>query len=374
MHFLILSVLAATASVPTNICDDAASRTPTAFAQGDGSQATPYVICTAEQFNLIGADVAFLDKHFELRDHLEFKNVEIIGAGDPQNAFSGHFDGNGYGMRDIELPRSSGYNFFGIFRFVVGGTVQNVRVMTRLQQWTRHKVGGVIGRGINATIDNVHTNVDLRTAASYSGGIAGSLRDSTLSNSSATGYIRIRPNSIYVGGLVGRATNVDIHSCTADVKMMTPNNEALLRRAGGLVGWHWRGTVSDSRSLVEFGVENASNNNNTIIGQQVGGLFGGIGYVNIERSYFAGTFNLSLDSSSISPIAGYKNSRSYAYDTVWDSDKIGPEYPSALGTPWDEDTMKSRRPWLRSGYNMSQWQMEHGAYPQLRTDPGYLAN
>ena len=74
------------------------------YGGGTGEPNDPYLICTAEQMNAIGANPSDWDKHFKLMADIDLAAYtgtafNIIGHEKRGKPFTGVFDGNGQTIR-----------------------------------------------------------------------------------------------------------------------------------------------------------------------------------------------------------------------------------------------------------------------------------
>ena len=203
--------------------------------EGSGTQDDPYLIYTAEQFNLIGLFPLEWDKHFKLMADIDLAeytattfNVTGCFALYPASGdipFSGAFDGNGYTISNFNYTGISG----GVFGWVKGAEIKNLTL---------------IDPNINSTRGGIHI-----------GSLVGYLYDATVKNCHVEGgYVS---GGSRVGGLVGENCYGTITDCS--FKGIVSNASGL----GGLVGWN-RGTITNSYFIGEVSGE----------GQEVGGLVG----------------------------------------------------------------------------------------------------
>ena len=193
-----------------------------------------------------------LDKDLDFDDDASYSNVAnkttwIAGEGwNPigyyhSNAnnkpFEATFKGNGHTISDLMINRPT-VNRIGLFGYTDGGTINNVDL----------------------------SNVDI-TGKDSVGSLAGSIKDSNITNSYATGDVTGTGDS--VGGLVGSGSgNITNSYAAGDV---TSTGDSI----GGLVGWKW-GSGKIMNSHAEGSVKGSSG---------VGGLVGSSIDSNITNSY-----------------------------------------------------------------------------------------
>lgn len=153
--------------------------------------------------------------------------------------FRGTFDGNGHTISNITVQAND--NNTGLIASTDGATIEDLNV-TGSVTGGENCLGGLVGRSLNTTFNNINIDVDVSSSASYSygmGGIVGCLDAqvdaSAMTNSSAqgslTGYARL-------GGIVGDieasgGATLTMTGNTANALITSPNNGSVI---GGLVG------------------------------------------------------------------------------------------------------------------------------------------
>jgi len=212
---------------------------PAQYGGGSGTADDPYLICTPQQMNAIGADPNDWDKHFKLMADLDLSQYtgtefNMIGRGanrrersgeTNQVAFSGSFDGDGHvvsnftrsssdtspiglfgciddpnsEIRNLHLvdPNVSGAgNVGGLVGWVLAGTISNCSVTGGMVAGGS-TVGGLVGSSDGLIVD-CRAAVQV-TGQEYVGGLVG-IGDGTVTGSDAVGNV---VGTYAVGGLVG---------------------------------------------------------------------------------------------------------------------------------------------------------------------------
>jgi len=238
------------------------------YGGGTGEPNDPYQIWTAEQMNAIGTEPNDWDKHFKLMADIDLaqytgEQFNIIGydRGFRDNKpFKGVFDGDNHSISNFTYS-SYRADCIGIFGYVFGGELRNVRVVDpnvvigwgdytgslagyvasgkitncRVEGGSvsgREKVGGLVGRAFLSETSTCYstTNVsgDLRV-----GGLIGESRG-VLTNCYATGDVS---GTYTVGGLLGYSYERDVVTeCWSQSKVQGGTG------VGGLVG-HVEGSL-----------------------------------------------------------------------------------------------------------------------------------
>ena len=145
-----------------------------AFESGNGTQEKPYIIKTPAQLaylaKLTGSGENTKDLYYELADNLDLTEKLWTPIGDKDNAFKGHFDGNGF---EITLNADGAYEASGLFGYTDGAQIKMLGI-----------------RGLS------------RTSGDFSGGLIANAKDTTLENCYSAAYVSAQK---YSGGLIGYA-------------------------------------------------------------------------------------------------------------------------------------------------------------------------
>lgn len=170
------------------------------YFKGDGlSKATAYEIGTAAQLAKLAefvnaSNLDFNDRYYKLTSDINlnvapYNNIgagwtpigieEQTGFGTNYIGFSGHFDGNSHRISGLYIHSS--LNCAALFGVILDGVVQNLGVV----------------------------NVDI-IGSSYTGGVAGYVVNSSVTNCYTTGKIN---GSGQVGGMVGQICNSSVTNC-----------------------------------------------------------------------------------------------------------------------------------------------------------------
>jgi len=233
------------------------------FAGGDGSEANPYQVATAEQLNSVRY---YLDKHFQQTADIDLSSYNTGSGWEPigsnSSPFTGTFDGDGNTISNLTINRST-TDYIGLFGITDNAEIQNTKLENTtitgrhytgaLVGWNEGTitnsyatgavsggawVGGLVGYNSSGTITKSYATSTV-TGQYYVGGLAGSCYDSLITNSYATGDVKSEVND--VGGLVGY--NKQYSSITNSYATGAVTGKTDI---GGLVGINNQGTVSNS--------------------------------------------------------------------------------------------------------------------------------
>ena len=225
---------------------------------GAGTPEDPYQISTAAQLagvavkiNSDPADPAFTKAYYKLTSNtpgtydLGAHYWTPIGNATEETPttriFEGTFDGGSHlisdmNVRVVSLPDERAYT--GLFGYVNNATIRNVTL-----------AGGAVTA---STTHKTRTIIGIGKAHAYSGGLAGFVGQSTITNCSATGAISAtctnthtvvrHTSSAYAGGLVGLIDSSSVTNCYAAGAVTGKHNgtcSSNAAHAGGLVGYIW---------------------------------------------------------------------------------------------------------------------------------------
>lgn len=230
------------------------------YSGGDGSQASPYLISTAEELGFLAYEVNSLQnntsgKYYQLTNDIDLSefdsddnenNGNWTPIGGVSGDFEGVFDGQYYKVLNLEINDSSKHHL-ALFGGIKSAEVKNLAVIDAkihgsgiiattiasaensnienlyasgtvdgLKKYgAGNLVGGAIASTDKASITNAHADVDVDAEYNYFvGGLIGSAWESKIQDSSATGNVT---GAGTVGGLIGDAyIRTEIEKCYAE--------------------------------------------------------------------------------------------------------------------------------------------------------------
>lgn len=204
------------------------------YGGGSGTLEDPYLIYTAEQMNVIGANPTDLDKNFKLMDDIDLSaytgsafNIigQWVGLGSPNNRpFSGVFDGNSKKISNFRYISPGGYGV-GLFGYVKG-RIENLGLINPnivSQDWD---IGSLAGHLEQGSIIGCYAKGARVSGGNSVGGLVG-LNEGRIINCYSSG--RVSGNTL-VGGLVGLVESGFVSNCYATASVSGNQN------VGGLVG------------------------------------------------------------------------------------------------------------------------------------------
>jgi hypothetical protein len=205
------------------------------FSAGNGTEASPFMICTAEQLGLIGNSSLLMSAHFQLAADIELGeavdewNGNHLTIGSEENPFQGNFDGRGRTIVGFETLSGSG-NRSGFFshlgegaqvkrvRFrnvdfvtdypMVGALAQNCRGASLEAidfegsvKTESTSIAGLIYRSRNCSYRNLSVDVSVEGAGLLAGVIARLEGGDTFKESSIVS--RVSGSGSFIGGVIG---------------------------------------------------------------------------------------------------------------------------------------------------------------------------
>ena len=187
----------------------------------------------------------------------------------PADAFAGTFDGNGHSITGLSINSSSA-NGIGLFSYVNGGTIKNLKVEGTIVSSLGANgkgsqfVGGIIGKTQGTVkVTNCSFSGSITTAQSGSnaaaGGIIGRVNSGSPEINSCANLSDITATNGIAGGIAGYTTNkITIQNC------YNSGNIKALWNASGIIAWLTGGKSSSSviencYSIGKISVTNAAN-------------------------------------------------------------------------------------------------------------------
>ena len=297
---------------------------------GDGTSQNPYIIMTAEQLDNVRNN---LSAHYKLGTDIDLTGWGGSSGWSPigtsaSTAFTGKIDGFGYkitGMRIGASSISTGLSYYrGLFGYVSRGEItnlilENVDISSYSYSYSYSYSGGIAGYVYGSIISNSYSTGNIYPHAvsgyaisySYSGGIAGYVtNNSIISNSYSTADISASSVNSYSGGIAGYVSSSTISNSYAfgDISVPAPHSYS-----GGIAGYVINNsTISNSYSFGDISAQTNSNLYSALYSDSHSYSGGIAGYVStkstITNSYSTGYISASDDRSNNSysgGIAGY---------------------------------------------------------------------
>jgi len=182
---------------------------------GGGTEADPYLVHTAEQFNIIGLFPCEWDKHFKLMADIDLgafreSSFNVIGYNvySKKHPFTGVFDGNGHTIANLTYSSmEQGIALFGC----LSGENSQIRHLGVIQPhiytvapdfWAQGGIyiGPLVGYLEDGLVESCYVQDGNVTGYKHVGGLVGLNRDGTISGCYSATSVTARS---FAGGLVG---------------------------------------------------------------------------------------------------------------------------------------------------------------------------
>ena len=198
----------------------------------DGSQASPYLISTADDLTLLAQRVnagnTFSGKYFLLTADIDYSPASdwnntsstehnFDGIGNNGSHFGGYFDGDGHTISGIRIYKP-GNSYVGLFGYCSYSRVSNLTLNNSRITGSKY-TGGIAGYANNSQIrgcrvtNTVSVHRDL--SGSYHGGIVGYAKGSDNLISTCISSATLSGTAAYFGGIVGYNNNGSVQDCIA---------------------------------------------------------------------------------------------------------------------------------------------------------------
>jgi hypothetical protein len=387
------------------------------YSGGSGTQAYPYRIATASDWQTLMNTSGDWDKHFILVNDVnlaeyawvEFETIgKYYGWNDPNNkSFTGVFDGDEKTVWNFTL-NSDSRNSVGLFGYIgYSGQIKNLALqnadvnavnsiyvggLVGFNQGSiidcflsgsingYNNVGGLVGTNDAGTITNCHSRCSILGRGWNIGGLVGANDTGIITGCSYAGDILGGSN---VGGLVGdNDTGIMIMDCYSTGSV-----------SGGQTGYTIGGLVGFSEGEIMDCYSTSSVDGNSVVGGLVGhncdhdaiitdcystgGVSGAyyigglVGYNHegeIDNCYSTG--GVSGTGWFIGGLIGFHNPDGFVRDSFWDIETSGQSTNSG-GTVKKTAEMKTMSTFTTAGWDFIEiWGIgENQTYPFLRTEP-----
>ena len=319
----------------------------TGFNGGDGSESSPYIICTYTQLDKMRDD---LTAHYELAQDIDARESWSVGDdgctaydgstvptttpctgwvsvgtvetgkcdGDTDDAcFQGHFDGGGYVISNLYLNISSSSNIYGGLFGAIGGQAYIFHIgfidvsLTMTTSSGDLYAGSLVGYSSNggtiinsyitgASLTTNNTSSDTSDRLSTGGLVGYSL--GTIINSYATAVSSTTNATTHssCGGLVGGGNSVAIYNSYAVGTVSGSSTKSI--NVGGLVGDNTGGWIYNSYATATVSGTNSGYDTSYV---DIGGLVGFQLYSNfVSNNYATGTATASCDHNACTAYSG----------------------------------------------------------------------
>ncbi|MHC4120628.1 MAG: GLUG motif-containing protein, partial [Planctomycetota bacterium] len=273
---------------------------------GAGTEASPYIIRTADQMYEIGNSPADWSRHFRLAANIDMNDVneyavesfKVIGTSTAQ-PFSGVFDGSNHEITDFKLTTTEPM-YTGLFG-CVGGEVKNLGLINPVVVAQGSEVGALVGYLDQGEVTGCYARSARVSGDDDVGGLVGR-NSGRIFKSYSSGDVS---GDAFVGGLVGLLTDGTV--TTSYSKADVSGN----RNVGGLVG-----KTSDEAAAVTHSYATGSVTGDSYVGGLVGQVERGAAY----KSYSVGSVS---GNQHVGGLTGYVRVLGRVSNSMWDTETSG---------------------------------------------------
>ncbi len=215
--------------------------------KGEGSAASPYIICSGFQLKELGqiSSANFLDKTFQLGNDIDMSEVtNFIPIGTSSNPFTGVFRGENHKINNWTWTSSSTDNI-GIFGYVKGALINKINLENfNIDFGNGNNIGAFIGEsGYGTKIEDINLQkIILSGTGNNVGGLIGKA-DAGLIRITAGSSVQIVTTGTNVGGIIGYFYNdfqEETQACYQNYLIESISEVKIynaLLSVGGLVGY-----------------------------------------------------------------------------------------------------------------------------------------
>jgi len=187
--------------------------TATGFSGGNGLENDPYIIKTGAELDLIASNCmggeTYANIYFKLAADIDWGgNIWTPIGIDNKTVFSGHFDGNGQTIYNLECFET----YAGLFGAVQEGSVKNLKVDYATFTTDKRYCGAIAAwatlstfEGISAGENVVVKTADILSSSAQMGGCVGYVKNGSITGATFYGEVICTtvPDTSFVGGIVG---------------------------------------------------------------------------------------------------------------------------------------------------------------------------
>ncbi len=256
---------------------------------GAGTEEHPYLIEEKEQLQYIGYELSAV---YQLISDINLEGGAWVPIGTSAAPFTGIFDGGGHVISDYKINTAS--NYAGLFGYAKAATLKNIQIENaEVNHGLSYSyIGGLAGYLDGCATENIGLSAVTVTGGQYTGGLAGYMKEGSMSGCSVLGTVS-SGGKARAGGLIGYLESGTAIQCfaAADINGGT--------ESGGMIGYI-KGTSSKRANLTECYVSGAVTGTS-----YVGGLAGRADYTDISNSFTIGSVTSTSNHSYTAGLIGY---------------------------------------------------------------------
>ena len=178
----------------------------------------------------------YSDYTIKLTKNLDLNGNEWTPIGQKNgNKFKGTFDGQGYVVTGLKISEAKADAFDGYVAFFGGTENATIKNLTVAGSVTGKEAAGIVGKGVNTTLENCHNKATITATESKAAGIVASLDKGTLKNCTNSGAITTKGAWPAAGIVAWCNPNAAIENCQnfGDVTVTGIGDTS---QAGGICG------------------------------------------------------------------------------------------------------------------------------------------
>ena len=178
----------------------------------------------------------YSDYTIKLTKNLDLNGNEWTPIGQKNgNKFKGTFDGQGYVVTGLKISEAKADAFDGYVAFFGGTDGATIKNLTVAGSVTGKEAAGIVGKGVNTTLENCHNKATITATESKAAGIVASLDKGTLKNCTNSGAITTKGAWPAAGIVAWCNPNAAIENCQnfGDVTVTGSGDSS---QAGGICG------------------------------------------------------------------------------------------------------------------------------------------
>ena len=178
----------------------------------------------------------YSDYTIKLTKNLDLNGNEWTPIGQKNgNKFKGTFDGQGYVVTGLKISEAKADAFDGYVAFFGGTDGATIKNLTVAGSVTGKEAAGIVGKGVNTTLENCHNKATITATESKAAGIVASLDKGTLKNCTNSGAITTKGAWPAAGIVAWCNPNAAIENCQnfGDVTVTGIGDTS---QAGGICG------------------------------------------------------------------------------------------------------------------------------------------
>lgn len=250
-----------------------------------------YTISTKEQLNMLSQKVnsgnTYAGSTFTLSNNITYDSSttnNYTPIGKIENPFKGKFDGGGFSIGGISIDNNNLSNA-GVFGYIDNTSIVNLSLINSTIK-ALNNIGGIVGNAQNSIIENCVNNSEIRglntrndETTGIIGGIVGYGYSTSIINCTNSGKIY----GLNIGGIVGELKG------TNEIKGVfnSTNNGIIEHWSSNMVNYNFRSGGGIVGRATNINIKNCKNMGNVMGSGDLGGTGGIVGVGNNIKIYYS---------------------------------------------------------------------------------------